>query len=456
MVKPRKIGSASGPTTLQRTPPADVSPDPQEQDTPEKEIRPPKPPRLKSPKSFAVRMHRPDPRAKLVEFAKTFLVKETNLPQMALDGYTMVYGPVADLAPKDLSLRENSSMWRSARVHSWNPKVVSFFGKLAIAAAHKTGKPIFFVLKHAPGYGSLTDTSEGNLFPPVNQRSETDIARDFSPFRSLFEEFGPEHVGVMVGGVIVPAIDEEKKPAVFSPKTVSWIRRELGPKGANAVLISDAINNAIFNSYYEREPETGFPTKKTWKFIHQSLAESDVDIMLYHYTPSLKEFQICLQAAVELVGEGSVTRTQLERSIRRILKAKQSLFPNLVQLKDIDKVIQSMSIEKLIAQKIIFSGASPGVHSTSEQIKYIEKFARLGVGGVSIEGTERLIGRIQPEIQSLDKEGLIPPFLANNSPDEFAYNQLSVVRAITRLLEKTYSQEIPDDLFNAVFDEVMQ
>ncbi len=411
---------------------------------------------------------------KLLSIAKNYFDNLKSYPKM-LRHYTGVYGPLADVAPDSRSKRSKSRMWKLGRIHTWQPEVSSLFGVLTILAAQRNGNRAHFFIKHAPGYGKLTSKRlEMTGEPPIDKRSLKEIKRDFESFKQIFSYFGPKTVGVMISASIVEALQPEgwpdqPTPAVLSPKVVSWVRKSLGPQGDQALIVTDDMNAPVFLKTYEREcgrNKDGIMNIKAQRmFMLKRLIKSDVDLVLTYDTPLLQSLHLYINAGLELIKNGDIFRKEIERSVRRILKAKKRLFPDHPKLADIDATIDGMTNEELLAQKMILPGAwstielallddrkagmSPAAlkkarkqiinNATQEWIDQIKATTKLGIGGVSLEGTKSFVKRVQKALKPLKEEGFIPPFVLNNPPQEiagFSNAGNKKYRAETKLIKK--------------------
>ncbi|MBF0105466.1 MAG: hypothetical protein HQM16_09085 [Deltaproteobacteria bacterium] len=425
---------------------------------------------------FAVRMHQPTPVqttaaidksdarfSALAELAREYYTGLKSYPSMTAAGYTLIYGPLADVAPENEVARARSTMWQLDRIHSWDPDVVALFGSLSIAAAERDGRHAAFTLKHAPGYGHLEGGLETTKKLPKETRSLKDVERDFKPFRVLLDRFGPETAAVMIGGAILEAVDPNH-PSVFSPKTVRWVRDNLGPQGEKTVLVTDDINTSIFTEYLDgqmgKEKKTNARSRlEKIKFMIKRLVEADVDIMLdYGSISSYGGLKLFANAGKELLDEGAISRKALERSVKRILHMKARIYPDHPLLKDIDATVAAMTDEQLFWQKLVVPCAWG---SEKDQSRFAANF---GVG-LTMEGLEEYLPRVQEYTHEAVKTALTPPpFVANNSPQELAgldnrgnskfRFESKPIHKFTELVEKLFPDGIPAGFMDAIYEDI--
>jgi hypothetical protein len=159
-----------------------------------------------------------------------------------------------------------------------------------------------------------------------------------------------------------------------------------------------------------------------------------------------------LDQLVTLAEGENISRTALEASVMRILKLKQRMFPDAVALQDLDETVHNMSLRQLWAQKLIYPVWTPA---------HTRQFVQEGVGGVSFEGiasNEVYRRTIQTELEA--NPDLIPPFLANNSPQEKTERHSSSnpaflaekqqLKSIAALCENIFPLGFPPEVANAL------
>ena len=153
-------------------------------------------------------------------------------------------------------------------------------------------------LKHFPGYGGSADT---HLNMAYDAREYSEFAsRDLLPFLAGIEAGADS---VMVTHNIVECMDSEQ-PASLSPEVHRILREELGFRG---VIITDDLGmNAITQFTNGQNPA-----------VAAVLAGND--LLCY------ADFDGSVAAITEAVRDGTIDEDQLDASVLRILKWKQSL-----------------------------------------------------------------------------------------------------------------------------------
>ena len=408
----------------------------------------------------------------LLRLAETYYAQATSYRAMLDQGYNMIYGPSVDVASGSKEKREQSTLWKQNRIHTWRPDIATLFGSLTVASTQNTKNPGFFILKHAPGYGTLTGSLESCMNFAVDARSSDEILRDVTPFREMVERFGPRHVGVMVSGVVVPELHLEESsggptPFALSSRGIAWLRKELGAYGKEVVVITDDMGAPVFFPYYKKmlgkkSNEFVFQQER-WRYLLKQLTNADVDMMVYFDAPPTQRLQTYLDIGRELLASGEITREQLEKSVFRILAVKRRMYPSHSRLQDLHQTVKAMRVEELLAQKLVLAGAWEG-SSTPERLREIKEATVMGLGGLSFEGTQALIHLVQPMILKMSEEGVIPPFLANNASreledhlhgDEPGYVSESVViREFTAIMDRYFPNASPSSLLHEIFLDI--
>ncbi len=142
-------------------------------------------------------------------------------------GINMILGPVVDVA-------ENPHGVIGSRSFGSDPERVA---ELGVAYARGVESAcVISVAKHFPGHGSPADDSHRSL--PVIKKSLHQLdSVDLFPFRTYIDA---GLSGVMVGHLVVPAIDPECRPAAVSTVVINkLLRKELGFEG---LVLTDALN----------------------------------------------------------------------------------------------------------------------------------------------------------------------------------------------------------------------
>lgn len=188
------------------------------------------------------------------------------------------------------------------------------FGKDAetvISAGLKTAEGLMEggvipVVKHFPGHGDTAVDSHMGL-PVVTKTREELEQLELRPFRAAVEADVP---AVMVGHILLTALDEER-PATFSPAVVDGLlRTELGFDGV--VVTDDLTMGAVTETYGITEGAV-------------MAVEAGCDLLLVcHEAENLRNVRAALLEAVE---SGRIAEERLDESVYRILSLKTEYVP---------------------------------------------------------------------------------------------------------------------------------
>lgn len=163
--------------------------------------------------------------------------------------------------------------------------------------------------KHFPGYGSIaTDAHKGTAH--IVKSVEEVEKEDMVPFKALIDD-GVD--GIMMGHVIVDAIDP-KYPATLSEKLVKgYVREKLGFDG---IIMTDAMRMKAIQDNYGTGPASVMAVQAGCNMV---LLRGDMN----HF----KEGYDAILAAAK---SGEISEETLDTCVKRILKAKEDagLFEN--------------------------------------------------------------------------------------------------------------------------------
>jgi beta-glucosidase len=186
----------------------------------------------------------------------------------------------------------------NVRAFGETPETVSLLTAAYIKGAKQAGA--LTTAKHFPGHGDTATDSHWNL--PVIAHDRDRLTRvELAPFRHAIDS-GVDTV--MGGHLIVPALDDE--PTTFSKAVMGdLLRGELGFKG---VVVTDAmVMGAISYGYGNGEA-----------VIRAIEAGNDLIMMPL-------EAEGAIEAVIEAVNSKRIGRSQIEASVARIFKLKQSI-----------------------------------------------------------------------------------------------------------------------------------
>jgi beta-N-acetylhexosaminidase len=216
--------------------------------------------------------------------------------ELAAVGIQVNLAPVVDVVDNPLNTVIGDRSYGS------DPDLVAQLGASYIRGLQSEG--VLGVAKHFPGHGSSTEDSHFTL-PVVLHNREWIEGHELVPFRAAAD------VGVaaiMTAHVSFPQIDSvPDRPASLSPDLVDQIlRKEWGYDG---LVITDDMGamEAITGRY-----EAGTAA------VQAIQAGSDLLIVV---GPIDRQRRMA-QALVAAVGDGTISQTRLDESVRRVLRAK--------------------------------------------------------------------------------------------------------------------------------------
>jgi beta-N-acetylhexosaminidase len=155
--------------------------------------------------------------------------------EMRAVGVTLDYTPVLDIRtnPKNTAIGD--------RALAETPEAVARLGRIVIETLQAEG--IAACGKHFPGHGDTSTDSHFEL-PLVEHPPDRLEAVELVPFKAAIEA---RVACIMMGHLLVPAIDEER-PATLSPTLVNgWLKTKLGYQGM--VITDDLEMKAISQRY---------------------------------------------------------------------------------------------------------------------------------------------------------------------------------------------------------------
>ncbi len=207
-------------------------------------------------------------------------------------GVHVIFAPVLDLN----SNPENPII--NTRAFGEDPAEVSRLGRAFIRGAARGGA--MTTAKHFPGHGDTRVDSHLTLPEVTADRARLD-SLEFVPFVDAIEA-GVD--GVMTAHVSVPGVlGPGAPPATLSPEFMTGILRD--EMGFEGLLYTDALRmGAIMEGWGAGEAA-----------VLAFEAGADV-ILIPASVPG------AIEAMVEAVEEGRITRERLDRSVRRVLEAK--------------------------------------------------------------------------------------------------------------------------------------
>jgi beta-N-acetylhexosaminidase len=202
-------------------------------------------------------------------------------------GFDIDLGPVSDVCSGPASI-----MW--GRCYGTDSAVVAGSVGPVVDGIHDAG--MLSAAKHFPGHGDTSVSSETSL-PRIDEPISTLESRDWPPFSAAIAH-GTNFV--LLGHLYYPAIDANRS-ADLSPATVSFLRGQLGYRGA--ILSDDMQMGAITSS--TPTPEAA---------IEFLLAGGDM-VMVAH---DLSVADATFDAIKSAVESGRLPRTRLDQAVEAL------------------------------------------------------------------------------------------------------------------------------------------
>jgi len=184
----------------------------------------------------------------------------------------------------------------NVRAFGENPELVSVLATAFIRGAGQ--HPVLTTAKHFPGHGDTAVDSHLQL-PSLPHSPERLAQVELPPFQAAIAA-GVD--AVMSAHLLIPGWDD-KWPATLSHQILTGkLRQELGFEG---LIVTDAlVMGAIANEYGATEAAV-------------LAVEAGADVLLMPQDP-----EATIQAVVEAVTQGRISRSRLEESVKRIWQAK--------------------------------------------------------------------------------------------------------------------------------------
>ena len=244
-------------------------------------------------------------------------------------GVHMVFGPVLDVNSNPLNPVIN------VRSFGEDPTLVGRLGDAYIRGARASG--LMTAAKHFPGHGD-TDVNSHIGLPEVKADSARLSAVDLPPFRDAVAA-GVD--AIMTGHIAAVGIEgPDAPPATLSPRFMHSLLR--GQMGFRGLLVTDAMTmGAVSRRYGATEP-----------LVLAVLAGADILLMPKDVTTAIATIE-------QAVTEGRITRSRIDESVRRILRAKVQAGLHrgrLVDLNAIDTIVNvpgHAAIAQTVAERSI-------------------------------------------------------------------------------------------------------
>jgi len=226
-------------------------------------------------------------------------------------GVHMIYAPVVDVNNNPANPIINT------RSYGEDPANVA-----RLAAAHVRGLQQYGTLataKHFPGHGDTGVDSHIDL-PIITAGRERVDSVELPPFRAAI---AAGVAGVMSAHIAFPALTGDTVPATLSPRLIQGLlREELGFQG---LVVTDALRmGGIVRGYGNAQAAV--------QAVH---AGADVLLMP-------PDIPTAIDAVVAAVERGEISRERIDRSVRRLLRAKAALRLHERRTVDLDRVPETV------------------------------------------------------------------------------------------------------------------
>ena len=228
----------------------------------------------------------------LQDVERTELEKATFLKGL---GFNVNFAPVVDMP-------DSYDQIMYSRALSEDKDIVSDFAKYC--AKHIQAKGVSVVLKHFPGYGTVTDAAAAEAAlsgaAVIDDRSASDIREnDYEPFKAGAQE-GVHFI--MVSNVVIENIDPDHTAALSSE-----IHKELRETvGFTGLIVTDVIDDADYSQYADGNDAA----------VAALLAGNDL-ILSRNYSASYS-------AILAAVDNGVISEDLLRQACTRVLAYKYS------------------------------------------------------------------------------------------------------------------------------------
>jgi beta-N-acetylhexosaminidase len=192
----------------------------------------------------------------------------------------------------------------------------------ALVAAYVDGAhqgAMMATVKHFPGHGD-TDVDSHLGLPRINVARDRLDAVELPPFRAGIDA-GAD--AVMAAHIVLPALDPTPDaPATFSARVLGLLRSDLGFRG---LLYTDSMS-------MDAATKIAAPGETAVRAF-----AAGADVVLHSPDPIA-----AFQSLKDAVSSGRVSRSRLDESVNRILRAKASLGLHKNRLVDLDAVVSNV------------------------------------------------------------------------------------------------------------------
>ncbi len=311
-------------------------------------------------------------------------------------GIHLLLNPVLDLNTNP----ENAVI--DTRSFGDSPERAARLGAAYIRRAQSLG--VLTTAKHFPGHGGTGVDSHVAL--PVLRHDRDRLEREsFVPFRAAIEA---GVAAVMPAHLAVPALDgNDRRPATLSPEILEGVLR--GEMGFRGLIVSDALD-------MEGAREGAWDGQ-----VAVDALNAGVDMLLVP-----PDALVTYRAVLLAVRRGELSQERIDRSVRRVLQAKERLSLHrrrTVELKDLPRRLASLvaaaRIEEMAGRAVTLVQNEGGLLPFRSEappsillVDFVPDSEREADPGVLLEELRRRAGSVRrievaPEAASLLEEEIV-------------------------------------------------
>lgn len=258
-------------------------------------------------------------------------------------GYNLVFGPIVDLATNP------AASCVGPRAFGAEKDLVAAMACAAIRGYQDEGMVV--TAKHYPGFGeSAVDSHIGMVYLKADKA--TLCERELHPYLEATRK--ADLSGVMVGHIMVPAVDE-KFPASLSPALIGLLRET----GFDGLIMTDSLAMVGLTNWFGLEACHGMAMR----------AGNDMVMTSYRVGPA-DAYQWMLDA----VRGGGVKTEQVDAAVRRVAAAQARTLqpPRKEQLSQAD-VEKAWSINARAVCLRLQPGVAPAIDPAGRHLFLVQK-----------------------------------------------------------------------------------
>jgi beta-N-acetylhexosaminidase len=210
--------------------------------------------------------------------------------ELAALGITVVDAPVVDVNTNPLNSADGVRSFgdRTAHVAGFSARAVQGYEAAGIGSQ----------AKHFPGLGDTTVNTDNGVAVTDETRAQI-LSTHVPPFRAAI---AAGVSSIMAAHIVAPALDPSGLPASLSKPIITGLLR--GTLHYNGVVITDALDAAALNGYGNEQ-------------IALDAVGAGVDQLLMP-----RDIPGAIQTLIDAVGNGTISESRIDQSVRRILKTK--------------------------------------------------------------------------------------------------------------------------------------